>query len=164
MLSKVESIAAYYSIKLKEPISINKYKQLFYLADWFHALVDKETMTKLKWTYRYYLDTPNLEILLDNSYLFTRTIRRNEFINNQIKEYSYAASIVNINLTEREKQILDCVIEKTKDFYYNDLVSYVTSTYPFKRETMYFELDLYESGIEYRKKYLRKGKIKIYQD
>lgn len=51
-----------------------------------------------------------------------------------------------------EKIILNYVIDKTKDMYFDKFIDYVYSTYPVKSEKRYSVLDLQSLAKEYKTK------------
>ena len=65
---------------------------------------------------------------------------------------SFHGNVNEINLSTREREILNVVIEKTKDLYFNDFIDYVYSTYPVRSQERYSNLNLMSLAKEYKER------------
>lgn len=150
-MNKIEEIATYVSLKTTQRLSLNRFRQFCYLIDWFSLLADDKQMTNIEYSYRFYLDTPQLDHLIKySSYL---KIEKEVTMLSMERLYVSAlfSTAEDLSLTDREKQIIDVVVEKVDKLFYKDLVNYVLSTYPFNEETQYIKLDIKQSAERYRR-------------
>ena len=56
----------------------------------------------------------------------------------------------NITISNDEVSILNFVIEKTKNFYFDEFIDYVYSTYPISSNERYSELNLVQLAEQFR--------------
>ena len=148
----IQQIIAYYCINYPYPneLSNARLTKLVYLADWFSALADRQTMTHINWVFNHY--GPYVDDVINSVSFnpnFSITSTRTNFGSSK-KIVSYLGPNISTDLPLRTRQILDLVIDKTKDMYFDDFINYVYSTYPVRAQNRYSELDLVSLAIEYR--------------
>lgn len=151
-MSKIDAVAAYLCQKSKKEMSLNRLTYLFYLADWYSALVDRKTITNINYDYKFSLKAEKLENFMRLPLNFKVTQKEANQFGVKIKKIEHLGLLNSNALSEREEEILSVLLEKVDDFYFNDLVSYALSTFPFQEETRYVRLDLLESSEHYHAK------------
>ena len=123
-MNKLRSIMAYLAIKYphKSELSKARLTKLVYLSDWFSSLLDDKQMTDIKWVFNHYgpyVDEVSELAAVDDDFSITpeKTVYGGDkFV------ISYSGNSEDIELTDREKAILDAIIEKTKVMYFNDFI------------------------------------------
>ena len=134
----------------KSELSKARLTKLVYLADWFSALLDDKQMTDIEWVFNHYGpyvdDVSNIATFdSDFSIIPEKTIYGGD-------KYviSYSGNDIDSELSDREKAIIDAIIDKTKVMYFNDFIDYVYSTYPVSSNERYSYLDLEFLAKEYK--------------
>ncbi|HHP0493825.1 Panacea domain-containing protein [Vibrio sp. Y29_XK_CS5] len=151
-MNELQRIVAYLCSNYPHGSELSKARltKLVYLADWFSALSDEETLTDIDWVFNHY--GPYVDDVVDS------VTRHKDFSVDHTKTMygsdkwviSYHGSEREVNrLNERTKEILDLVIKKTKNMYFNDFIDYVYSTYPVRAQNRYTNLNLVELADEY---------------
>lgn len=150
-MNKLQQIVAYFCINYphKEELSKARLTKLVYLSDWFSALLDKKQLTEIEWVFNHY--GPYVDDVVESvrsSQGFTVSDSRTMYGSHK---YLISCSLENdvLTLSDREKAILDTVIEKTKSLYFNSFIDYVYSTYPVKTKERYSSLDLVKLADKY---------------
>lgn len=143
-MNRLQNIIAYFCTHYphKGELSKARLTKLVYLADWFSALVDERQMTSIDWVFNHYGPYVND--------VFNSATESSGFnISNDTTIYgsdkvliSYSGDSVEKSLSDRDKEILDAVIDKTKKLYFNDFINYVYATYPIASKERYSTLDL----------------------
>jgi hypothetical protein len=123
---------------------------MVYLADWFSALLDEKQLTNIDWVFNHY--GPYVDDVVESAHsaLGFKIVETNTMYGTSKYVISYNGDIDNIELEDREKDILNTVIEKTKTMYFNDFVDYVYSTYPVKTNERYSTFDLVSLANKYK--------------
>lgn len=151
-MNKLRSIMAYIATHYphKSELSKARLTKLVYLADWFSSLLDDKQMTDIEWVFNHYgpyVDDVSNVAVLDSEFSITpeKTVYGGD-------KYviSYSGENIDNELTERERSIIDAIIEKTKVMYFNDFISYVYSTYPVSSNERYSSMDLVSLAREYK--------------
>lgn len=134
----------------KSELSKARLTKLVYLADWFSALVDNHSITNINWVFNHY--GPYVDDVIDAA-----SKSHNFKISREQTTYGSDKFLVTFeggfdapDLTEREKEILEAVINKTSPMYFNDFINYVYSTYPVVSNNRYSNLNLVHLANEYR--------------
>ena len=152
-MNRLQNIIAYFcaNYPYKGELSKARLTKLVYLADWFSALADGKQLTNIEWVFNHY--GPYVEDVVraaDEDYGFV--------IEDDWTSYGSRKQLIkfygkpnDIELTNREEEILDAVIEKTRRLYFNDFIDYVYSTYPVSSKERYSVLDLERLAKEYKK-------------
>lgn len=152
-MNKINNIVAYLCLNypFKEELSKARLTKLVYLADWFSALVDNHQMTNIHWVFNHY--GPYVDDVVDsiiNSRMNFNIKYSSNFYGSEKSVISYIGSIESINLSDREREILDLVINKTSSMFFNEFIDYIYSTYPIKASSRYSYLDLVNLAHEYK--------------
>ena len=134
----------------KNELSKARLTKLVYLADWFSALLDDKQMTDIEWMFNHYgpyvNDISNIANL-DSEFSITP---EKTLYGGDKYVISYSGASVDYELTEREKAIIDAIIEKTKFMFFNDFINYVYSTYPVSSNERYSYMNLVSLAKEYK--------------
>ncbi|MDP3279724.1 MAG: Panacea domain-containing protein [Nitrosomonas sp.] len=134
----------------KSELSKARLTKLVYLADWFSALLDDKQMTDIEWMFNHYgpyVDDISTIANLDSEFSITP---EKTLYGGDKYVISYSGASVDNELTERERTIIDTIIEKTKVMYFNDFINYVYSTYPVSSNERYSYIDLVSLAREYK--------------
>jgi len=142
-VNKLENIIAYLCLNYphKNELSKARLTKLVYLADWFSSLLTQRQMTNIQWVFNHY--GPYVDDVVNE-------VSRNENFNIQYTTTKfggdkYLISLshdIEIFLDDREKEILDFVINKTKDMYFDEFIDYIYATYPVTSNERYSILNL----------------------
>jgi hypothetical protein len=154
-MDKLESIIAYLCCNYPHQQELSKARltKLVYLADWFFSLVKQKQMTHISWIFNHfgpYVDDV-INAVLNNPMLFNIQHTNTRFGTDKLL-ISCTGSCDNINLHNDEIEILNFVINKTKDMYFDKFIDYIYSTYPIAAEQRYATLDLVSLAQEYKAK------------
>lgn len=151
-MNKLQNIVAYLCLHYpyKSELSKARLTKLVYLADWFSAIITGKQMTDIQWIFNHY--GPYVDDVInavDGIYGFS--------ISRESNMYGTAKDVISfeennyvINLSEMECSILNTVIEKTKNLYFNDFIDYVYSTYPVHSNERYSVLNLELLAKQYK--------------
>ena len=151
-MNKLRAIMAYFSTMYphKSELSKARLTKLVYLADWFSALLENKKMSEINWVFNHYGPYVNdvFELAtIDNDFSITpeKTVYGGD-------KYviGYTGKDISTSLSEKEKAILDAIINKTKTMYFNDFIDYVYSTYPISSNERYAKLDLVALAKQYK--------------
>ncbi|MGA4634548.1 Panacea domain-containing protein [Pseudomonas solani] len=125
--------------------------KLVYLADWTSSLADRSQLTNIRWLFNHY--GPYVEDVMDavrSSPYFRVHNTQNNFGSDK-QTVSFYGDPSDIELSPRDMQILDYVINQTKTMYFKDFIDYVYSTYPVTSNERYSQLDLVQLADQYRR-------------
>ena len=136
----------------KSELSASRLTKMLYLADWKSAIEYSRQLTSVTWHFNHYgpyvddflkiaKDDKDIEVN-DTQTIFGGKKQQIELVN------SFSG---NIEITENQKEILDFVIEATKDKNYEDFIKLVYSTYPVVSSSRYSDFDLVSLANEYKK-------------
>jgi hypothetical protein len=149
-LNKLEMIVAYIcqSYPFKNELSDARLTKLVYLTDWFHSVYTGEQATDIVWVFNHYGPyVHDVFEVANNSYYFDIENTRNYYGDNK-SIIVYNGPIVTLN--KNTESIIQLVIDKTKNMYFNDFIDYVYSTFPIRNNNRYAILDLPSLALEYR--------------
>lgn len=151
-MNRLQNIVAYlcFNYPYKHELSKARLTKLVYLADWFSSLLDDEQMTEIRWVFNHY--GPYVDEVVDSvksSRGFSIVAQENQYGSTKYL-VEYFGDHRNINLSERDEEILDAVIEKTRSMYFNAFIDYVYSTYPVTSSDRYAVLDLVSLAREFK--------------
>lgn len=151
-MNRLQSIIAYFCLIYPYPdeLSNSRLTKLVYLADWVSALADDRQLTDIHWLFNHYgpyVDDVREAVLYSHNFSLHNDQNVFGSSKNVIKFHGYNDEI---RLSERDKKILNLVIEKTKGKYYNEFIDYVYSTYPVQSQNRYSNLDLVKLANEYK--------------
>lgn len=152
--NKVLDIGKYFLSKCGK-LPKGRLVKLFYLLDWRSALEQGETITQFKWYYNHFGPyLPELiNALTNNENDILISAEKNSFgnpsdyvtINPDIKLND------NFNLEKKEIELVEIVINATKDLNFDQFIKFVYSTYPVRTSQKYSELDLVKLADHYKK-------------
>ena len=151
-MTRLQNIVAYLCLNYPFKLELSKARltKLVYLADWFSSLIDEKQMTEVDWLFNHY--GPYVDDVVDsvrNNREFSLSAHENHYGTEKIV-VAYEGRESEIRLAERDKAILDAVIDKTKGMYFNAFIDYVYSTYPVKSSDRYAKFDLVALAKEYK--------------
>ena len=133
MRNKLRDVISYFceNYPHKDELSKARLTKMVYLADWKSAIENDKQLTDIKWVYNHYGPYVNdiAEIAhKDSAFKVTRTR----------------------DLNNREKAVLDHIINTTKTLYWNNFIELVYSTYPIQTVKQFDDLDLPRLAKEYK--------------
>ncbi|MCK5718279.1 MAG: SocA family protein [Thiomargarita sp.] len=151
-MNKLRSIMAYFSTMYphKSELSKARLTKLVYLADWFSALLNNQKMSEINWIFNHYgpyVDDIFELASIDND--FAITPEKTPYGDDK-HVILYTGEDISLILSEKEKAILDAIINKTKTMYFNEFINYVYSTYPISSNERYAKLDLLALAKKYK--------------
>ncbi|MEY8214981.1 MAG: Panacea domain-containing protein [Colwellia sp.] len=151
-MKNLQKIIAFLCLEYPQKSAISKARltKMVYLADWFSALLDGKQLTEIKWIFNHYGPYVDDVVEAAQNSLGFKIEHQSTMFGTSKYVVSYNGSVDSIDLTEREKNILNTVIEKTKSMYFNDFVEYVYSTYPVKTKERYSTFDLVALADKYK--------------
>lgn len=151
-MNKLRAIMAYIAMKYphKNDLSKARLTKLVYLADWFSALIDGRQMTDIKWIFNHYGPyVEDVSVIANFDAEFTIIPEKTVYGDDKYV-IAYSGKSPESELTVREKEILDAIIRKTQQMYFNDFISYVYSTYPVSSNERYSYMDLETLAMDYK--------------
>lgn len=147
-MNKLESLCLHIIEKSEAPISELKLGYLVYLCDWASALYTKKKITDKK--YEYFMGSIKNDILDSINYSpYFKTITENQSAGIKRTTIISSQGDLHTTLTKKEVSIVNSILSKVGDFYFNELVLYVASTKPLNEPEIYTILDLEESARTY---------------
>jgi arsenite-activated ATPase arsA len=147
MNNKLKSVMRYIVKNYPYPDDLTKTRitKLVYLIDWENVKEYGSQITNIEWFFDHY--GPYVSDVLDEADE-DKTVSINSTISNFgtvkyiVKPKRDKEELLYDDLTDNDKDIIDRVIDKTKNFYWNEFINYVYSTEPIKNSTRYSTLDL----------------------
>lgn len=153
-MNKLQNIIAFICANYPHKSELTKARvtKLVYLSDWFSALLDKKQLTEIEWVFNHY--GPYVDDVVDaaHSAFGFKIEHQNTMYGTSKYVLSYNGDEESIKLEERDKEILNAVMEKTKAMYFNQFVDYVYSTYPVKTKERYSTFNLVKLAEDYTSK------------
>lgn len=154
-MSKLNNVIRYLTSKYphKHELSKTRLTKMVYLSDWYYTQKYNKQITNIEWYFDHYgpYVTDVYETALDDKYLS---------IEKGFSLYGAPKTTIKINddyvtakikLNKKEIEVLDAVIEDTKDLYWQDFIEKIYSTYPIREGQRYSNLNLVELAEENRK-------------
>jgi len=131
-------------------LSKARLNKIIYLIDWKSALEHEKQLTEIDWKFNHYGPYVNIieeTILDDNRFNIrcTTNIYGNEKNIIEIKDDRDF-----IEPIQKEQEIIDFIIEKTRKFYWDKFINLVYSTYPIISQEKGSQLNLVELAKEYK--------------
>ncbi|MEM5557392.1 Panacea domain-containing protein [Aliarcobacter cryaerophilus] len=131
-------------------LSKARLNKIIYLIDWKFTLEHEKQLTQIDWKFNHYGPYVNIieeTILSDDRFNIKSTTNiygneKNIIEIIQDKDFSEP--------TEKEQEIIDFVIEKTRKFYWDKFINLVYSTYPIISQEKGSQLNLVELAKEYK--------------
>ena len=125
----------------EENVSLNRLKQMLYLADWFNCLKYDYKLTNFEYKFEYNL--------IDAKGIYKLLSYDNDLTYKEGKILKIKNSGIKHEYNENELEILNFVKEKTKDKYGMELLKYTYSSYPISAPYRNLVLDLEKIAREY---------------
>ncbi len=147
-MSKINDILLYFCAKYPHPHELSKARisKMVYLADWYSSLESGHQLTGLKWYFHNY--GPYLKEIAEvaQSDKSLEVFSTTNFYGGpkELVRFKSGVRKVQITLSRDEISILERVIKKTKDLYWDDFVKLIYETYPITSQPRYSSLDLPE--------------------
>lgn len=136
----------------KDELSKGRLNKLIYLCDWKSSIDNGVQLTPIEWKFNHYgpyVDEIETAIVFDDRIS----------INVKQNYYGSAKHLVTLDKDEgfsepnnKDKSIIDFIIEATKSLYWNEFINAVYSTYPIKNSERGDMLNLVELAKQYRLK------------
>lgn len=119
--------------------------KLVYLIDWENVKEYGIQITNIEWFFDHY--GPYVSDVLDEAdedktVSIYSTISNFGTVKYIVQPKRNKEELLYDDLTDNDKDIIDRVIDKTKNLYWNEFINYVYSTEPIKNSTRYSVLDL----------------------
>lgn len=137
----------------KDDLSKARLTKMIYLVDWYSALIIRQQLTNIKWTFEHFgpysFDVIDLARSDDD---FIVSIQNNYFGSN--KEV-IGINLKNLNIINNPNfddsiiTILEFVISNTSNLNWNEFIKFVYNTYPIQKQERYTHLNLIELAKEY---------------
>ncbi|KAA1205792.1 MULTISPECIES: Panacea domain-containing protein [Vibrio] len=135
----------------KEQLSASRLTKMLYLTDWKAALEYGSQLTDTKWHFNHYGPYVDdfVKMAKDDDDIKVTNTTTMFGGNKQLFELSsnYKSCV---NLSSQLKEIVDFVINATKDKNYEEFIRLVYSTYPVISSSKYSDLDLVSKAREYK--------------
>ncbi len=147
MDNKLRSIIRYIVKNYPYPDDLTKTRitKLVYLIDWENVKKYGCQMTNIAWYFNHY--GPYVADVLDTAYedksvCVKSTMSNFGTVKYIVKPKASKNELMYDDLTSNDKNIIEKVVGKTKNFYWNEFINYVYSTEPIKKSTKYSALNL----------------------
>jgi uncharacterized protein YwgA len=158
-LSKCRYVLRYFALNYpyKHELSKTRITKMVYIADWFSAQKSQKQITDIKWYFDHY--GPYVSDVYDEAVRDRKLTIQHEYsafgapkdVIALSKVYNSAQLELDL-LNSRETNILDKVIERTKNLNWSEFIDYVYYTYPIRSQKRYSALDLVELAKEEKQK------------
>lgn len=144
----IENILHYILNEYPYPNELTKTRitKMVYLVDWYSALEFQEQFSGINWYFDHY--GPYVSDVLD-----VADDDKDVKIKETVSAYGGVKYIVEpkdknkkleVNLSEKERKLIDQVIKDTEDLSWNKFIDFVYDTAPIKKKNKYSNLDLVE--------------------
>jgi len=134
----------------KEDLSKARVNKLVYLIDWKSALDYNEQISDIDWIFNHYgpyVDSIETEISSDDRFRIKKTIN---FYGNEKNIIGLQKDEGFKEPNEKQKKIIDLVIDITNNMNWSNFINTVYSTYPIKHSERGENLDLVKLASEYK--------------
>lgn len=139
----------YYFLKKSWELPNARITKLVYLLDWEYSLKYGNQVTNIEWFFDYYWpfvkDVEN--VIYENENIFLEKIYYNSLWNKS-KFFSIKGKN-DWQLDSNVYEIMNKILEETKNFTFNDFIKYVYSTYPVYKTRQFNKLNLKELAKEF---------------
>lgn len=145
----VRYIVKYYPHK--NELSKARVNKLIYLIDWKSAIENQEQMSDIEWIFNHhgpYVSDVETRLLLDDRFGIEKTTNF----------YGAEKNIIKVKddkdfkePNEKQREVIEFIIEVTKGMYWNKFINTVYSTYPIQHSQRGEKLDLVKLAKEYQK-------------
>lgn len=153
-MSKLKEVISYILINYphKSELSNARLTKMIYLSDWKCAIESGKQLTDIEWffdNYGPYVTDVQAEIA-EHEDLFSSNFTRNMY-----GESKTIFSMKNVEynpvLSDSERVVVEHVIVKTRELYWDDFIKLVYSTHPVSSSSRYSFLNLVEKAKEYKR-------------
>lgn len=154
---KIKYIVRYFvkNYPYKDELSKTRLTKMVYLADWYSALKYGKQLTNIKWYFDHYgpyvsdvFDTVATDRYLVIKHGFNAFGNPKEVVDINNSQYNELP----IKIDRQCEEILNKVIDDTKQLTWNGFINYVYSSYPIKSSIRYNYLDLVKLAKECKEK------------
>lgn len=137
----------YYPENLLSKARLNK---LVYLADWRSCIERDQQLSDIEWIFNHYGPyVDDIEKLALSESVFNINRTHNSY--GERKDLISLKSEFNFgSLSDSDKNILNCVVESTKNLSWDEFIRLVYSTYPVMVSLRHDKLDLVELSKRYK--------------
>lgn len=149
MNKKLRDIIRYIVKNYPYPDDLTKTRitKLVYLVDWENVRVSGDQITEINWYFDHY--GPYVSSVLDEAekdenICIEESISNFGTVKYIVKSRGDKEQLVYNNLSESDKEIINYVIEQTKELYWNQFIKFVYATEPIRRGEQYNFLNLNE--------------------
>lgn len=148
-MKKIRYVLRYFALNYPYKFELSKTRmtKMVYLADWFFAKDYGNQITGIRWYFDHY--GPYVSDVYNDAVIDRKLTIKNEYsVYGSKKEVialrkDYKAAQLDLDeLSNREKCILDKVIEQTRNLNWSEFIDYVYNTYPIRSQKRYHFLDL----------------------
>ncbi len=151
-VSKVKNVLRYLISKYpyESDLSKTRVTKMVYLADWYYALQYRKQITDIEWYFDHYgpyvpdvfkVAKNDKELEVKGSYSMYGSPKSIIVLKREDENIQF-------KLTKNEMDIIDKVIEETKNLSWNSFISKVYNTIPIKNGRKYESLDLVSYASE----------------
>lgn len=144
-MPKLAKIVAYFcqNFPLRNKLSNARLTKMIYLADLISVKNNNDQLTNIQWYFDHYgpfvPDIEKVAAKYSDFFLITESMT---IYGTPKKEISLIDNNIKIDLNLKEQEILDQVINDTKNLNWSDFIRYVYDTDPIKNSHKYSHLDL----------------------
>ena len=144
-MASISDVTAYLCANYphKSELSKTRVTKLVYLADWQAANDLGRQLTDIDWYFHNY--GPNVDDVMDvvmSDPRFEVSKTTNFYGDMKLQVALTEDGPLNLKLSEKERAVLDTVIEKTSPMYWNSFIKHVYRTKPIADSDRYSALDL----------------------
>ncbi len=150
-MNKLENIVAYLCRYYPHNRELSKARltKLVYLSDWFSSLIFRRQLTNIEWVFNHYGPYVDDVVRVAQYSPYFRIVNTITHFGTEKSIIYYLGTEEDILLTEDEIKILNFVIDRTRNLYFDEFIDYVYSTYPIASKERYAYLNLVELANEY---------------
>lgn len=152
-MKKIQDVLVYIcsNYPYKNELSKARVTKMVYLADWKSAMDQGKQITGIEWFFHQY--GPYVSDVVEAAYKSPYLT-----VESTANVFGYPKDLIKItkqtesydSLSDKDKEILDYVINKTEDLNWDEFMRLVYSTYPIAQEKRYRYLNLVKFAEEYK--------------
>lgn len=150
-MNTTKSLFAYICLKHRRRVTLGYAKFTLFLVDWFHTLVHGKPATTIDWSLSLWTGPHwKYQDVISRFKADSRFMIKDSRTYHGVQYYKYLGKKRDIELSKDLKLIVDKIL-KGRDMY-NDLHSYVFSSYPFRSSVSRHSVDFKEIARDYKAK------------
>ncbi|MFQ1801076.1 Panacea domain-containing protein [Aeromonas veronii] len=135
----------------KDELSASRLTKMLYLTDWKAALEYGAQLTETTWHFNHYGPYVDDFVKMAKNDDDIRIVNTTTMLGGHKQQFELSSNYnKKINLPPKIKDIVDFVINATKDKNYEEFIKLVYSTYPVISSSKYSNLDLVSKAREYK--------------